>query len=87
MSEEKESPEQILWALTPSMESMLDQAARNDRVYDAVAAALGRIAREQYPEMNRWSAAQLRELAEVISRGAQRYWMELDEIDARSEDV
>ena len=43
--------EQILWELQAAHDGMVDDVARNQRVHEAVAAALGRIAREHYPAL------------------------------------
>lgn len=84
MSDEKKPLEEVLLELTALKNAMEDQVARNQRVYDAAESALGRIAREHYPEMKNWDSEQLRKLADVISRAAQNFWSDLDSIDAQT---
>ena len=70
-----------LWKLEALRERATDELALNDRVYDAVEAALGRIAREYYPHLGNWRPEQLRKLAEEISFCALSFAMDLSRLD------
>jgi len=75
------SVEHDLWKLEALRDAAMDEMALNDRVYDAVAAALGRIAREHYPHLGNWRAPQLREMAETISHCALSFAIDLSRLD------
>jgi hypothetical protein len=61
---------------------MLDDAAVNQRVYEAMEKELGRIAREFFPGMNTcWEAEQFRGLRKEISILSSRYCQKLSELD------
>jgi hypothetical protein len=74
--------EKLLWELTAAHDAALDEVAVNDRVFKAVATALGSIARDHYPGMANWNAAQLRQLAARISRQACSFTLELSSLDS-----
>jgi len=64
---------------------VLESAALNQLVNDAVEKELGRIARDFYPGMNTcWQAEQFRELQNEISLLASRYWQKLSSLDYRA---
>ena len=73
--------EQQLWKMQAAYEVAADDIATNQRVYDAVEAALGRIAREHYPGLGQWHGEQLRRLADRISRHASNFCIELSDLD------
>ena len=84
MPEENKKPslEESLEKLESLREQMLDSAAVNQRVYDAVEKELGRIAREFFPGMNTyWQAEQFRELQNEISFLSSLYWQKLSSLD------
>lgn len=81
MPETPEPDEQKLWELQAAHDEAMDDVALNQRVYEAVKAALGRIAREHYPAMGQWNAEQLRKLADRISRHAASFYTELSDLD------
>lgn len=65
--------------------AMMDDEARNSRVYDDTEAALGRIARKHFPDLGRWDADLLRKLADVIARAAWKHFAELDKLQNEHE--
>jgi hypothetical protein len=78
----KPSLEESLEKLESLREQMLDSAAVNQRVYDAVEKELGHIAREFFPGMNTyWQAEQFRELQNEISFLSSLYWQKLSSLD------
>jgi hypothetical protein len=80
--DEKLSLEESLEKLESLREQILDSAAVNQRVYDAVEKELGRIAREFFPGMNTcWQAEQFRELQNEISFLSSLYWQKLSSLD------
>jgi hypothetical protein len=76
--DETNDAERLYWKLKPLMEGLEDQVACNQRVYDAVEKALGKIALEHYPNLKNWQPEQLRRLADRISRHARDFCVELD---------
>ena len=76
-----EPEEQKLWELRTAHDEARDDVAGNQRVYEAVHAALGRIAREHYPALGNWNGEQLRKLADKISRHAANFAIELSDLD------
>lgn len=81
-SENKPSPEQIYWELKPLHDEMEESVATNQKVYEAVEKALGRIAREHYPGMNNcWQAKQFQDLTELLSRTAGNFCLKLSDLD------
>src|SRR5437867_1964852 len=78
---EPSDPEKILWELKPLFDELMDDADRNQRVFEAAERALGRIAREHYPHMGNWPGEQLRELNEIISRTACRFCIDVSNVD------
>ena len=77
MPPSSEPDEKKLWELDTLAREALDETAMNERVYQATADALGRIAREHYPTMGHWHAEQMRELADRISVHAGRFTEDL----------
>jgi hypothetical protein len=79
---EKTSLEESLEKLESLHEQMLDSAAVNQRVYEAVEKELGRIAREFFPGMNTyWQSEQFRELQNEISFLSSLYWQKLSSLE------
>ncbi len=80
--EQKPSLAETVEHLESLRSQLLDSAALNQRVNDAVEKELGRIAREFYPGMNTcWQAEQFRELQKEISFLASLYWQKLSSLD------
>jgi len=75
------SLEHDLWKLEALRSAAMDEMALNDRVYDAVEAALGRIAREHYRHLGNWRPEQLRALAETNSHCALSFAIDLSRLD------
>ncbi len=81
----KKSLEETAAELERLHDAMMDDEARNQRVYDDVEAALGRIARKHFPHLGNWDPDLLRKLATVISRAAWSYFENLDELEYEHE--
>jgi len=73
--------EKLLCELPAAHDAAMDEVALNDRVYKAVDAALGSIAREHYPGIGNWQSEQLRQLADHISGHALSFTLELSHLD------
>lgn len=76
-----EPGEQKMWELKAAHEEAMDDVARNQRAFEAVEAALGRIARDHYPALGNWNAEQLRKLADKSSRHAANFALEFSDLD------
>jgi hypothetical protein len=85
MPDSPEIPESDLWDLDAFHNTALDAQATNDLVYRATEKALGEVARRFYPGIANWEPEQLRRLADRISRAAQDYCIELENLDFASE--
>jgi hypothetical protein len=85
MSQEHSGSESALWEMMALDSAVADQMALNDRVYEATAKALGRIAQEHYPKLKDWEPEQLRKLADRIARHSTHFWQELESLDYASE--
>ncbi len=85
MPDTLEPEEQKLWELQAAHGEAVDDVARNQRVYEAAEAFLGRIAREHYPGLGNWNAEQLRKLADRISRHAANFAIELSDLDFKGQ--
>lgn len=81
MENESESSEIARLEFIKAFEDFEDNMARNQRVYDDVEAALGRITRAHYPALGNWNAEQLRKLADVISRHAGSFCTQVADLD------
>ena len=73
--------EEEMWEFDAAHDAAMDETALNDRVFNAVEHALGRIAREHYPAVGNWYPEQLRKLADEISRVALRFSTDLSNLD------
>lgn len=85
MAEDNSGSNAALWELMALDEAVQDQMALNDRVYEATAKALGRIALDHYPGLKNWEPEQLRKLADRIERHATHFWQELESLDYASQ--
>jgi hypothetical protein len=85
MTEPFDSDEKVSWELDDAYQAAVSEVAHNEVVYQAVADALGRIAREQYPELGDWDARQLRDLAETITNHAAKFTTELADLNHAAE--
>jgi hypothetical protein len=78
----KLTPEEIYQALKPLHDALVADVENTQRIYDAVEKDLGRIAREHFPGMSDyWQAEQFRELADLISRTASDFCVQLSNVD------
>lgn len=84
MNEPPEIPESTLWDLDNAFNAMEDEVALNQRVFEATEKSLGEIARRFCPGIGSWEPEQLKRLADVLSRAAHRYCLELSDLDAAS---
>lgn len=84
MHGEANDAERLYLKLKPVMEELEDQVACNQRVYEAVDKALGKIALEHYPNLKNWQPEQLRRLADRISRQSCDFCLELDGMNRQS---
>jgi len=87
MTEPFEPDEKVAWELDDAYQAAVDTVAHNEVVYQAVADALGRIAREQYPDLGEWDALQLRDLAEAITSHAGKFTAELADLNLAATEV
>jgi hypothetical protein len=85
MAKPSKSFEQQLWELAALRDAALDECARNDRVCQATALALGRSAREHYPALGSWEPEPLRQLADRVSWYASQFAHELSKLAYRGE--
>ena len=87
MTEPFEPDEKLTWELDDAYQAAVDTVAHNEVVFQAVADALGRIAREQYPALGDWDARQLRDLAEAITSHAGKFTAELADLNLAAEET
>ncbi len=87
MTEPFDSEEKAAWELDNAYQAAVVTVAHNEVVYQAVADALGRIAREQYPGLGDWDARQLRDLAEFITDHAGKFTAELADLNLAAEEM
>lgn len=77
--------EQTLRKLDAAYKEAMDETALNQRVYEITVKTLGHIACEHYPAMSDWQPAQLRALADTISRHARNFCLELSDLNSGAE--
>jgi hypothetical protein len=66
--------------LQPRYEELRQIMEQNQRVFDAVEEALGRVALQFYPDMKEWSPEQLHNLASLIAQQAARFSCGISEL-------
>ena len=73
--------EEEMWKLDALYEAAMDEEALNLRLRDAAEAALGRIARDVFPNLGSWPAEQLRGLADRVFRAADNFATDMLHLD------